>query len=141
LVRGGLGNSLVVRLSGGWRPFADHGFEIMGGYTLVSLGGGLSAKTAVEAATGIALPAQTPDAQIPLHSTVHSVHVSLGWRWVVADHFVIRASIAYLQAVSSSSHVDLPAGIPATPAVSTQLAQVNQSIDTVLNDTYKTYVK
>src|SRR4029079_4566983 len=44
LVRGGLGNSLVVRLSGGWRPFADHGFEIMGGYTLTSLGGGLSAK-------------------------------------------------------------------------------------------------
>src|SRR6185503_6857601 len=38
LVRSTLQNSLVVRLSAGLRPFRDHGLEIMGGYTLASLG-------------------------------------------------------------------------------------------------------
>lgn len=29
----------MLRASAGWRPFTDHGLEIFGGYTLVTLGG------------------------------------------------------------------------------------------------------
>lgn len=141
LVRNGLKDSLIVRFSGGFRPFADHGFEIMGGYTLASLGGGMSARHAIEAATGVALPAEIQDAQVPMHTTIHNVHVSLGWRWVIADHFLIRASVAYLQSVASSSHVDLPAGVASNATSQAQLGQVNQVIDKTLDDTYKSYVK
>lgn len=141
LVRSSLGNSFVFRLSGGFRPFAAHGFEIMGGYTLVAMGGGVSGKQAISAVTGAALPAEIPDMEIPIRSTIHNVHVALGWRWVVADHFVIRASVGYMQAVASSSRIELPDGVPATAAVVSQLEQANKTVDTTLNDTYKTYVK
>lgn len=141
LVRSTLQNSLVVRASAGFRPFANHGLEIMGGYTLASLGGGVSARQAVEAVSGVALPAEIPDAQIQLRTTIHSLHVSLGWRWVVADHFVIRASLAYLQSVSSSSSLAVPASVAALPAVAARVDQVSQAMDTTLNDSYTKYAK
>jgi hypothetical protein len=141
IVRGALSSSLIVRLSGGWRPFPAHGFEVMGGYTLASMGAGVSARQVIESAAGITVPAEIPDGELQLHSTVHSVHVSLGWRWVVADHFVIRASLAYLQSVASSSHIDVPAALQGVPAVAARIDQANQTIDATLNDTYTKYVK
>lgn len=104
LVTSGHKNSFVMRLSAGMRPFPAHGFEILGGYTLTTLGGGVSARAALEAVGGVALPQQIPDAEIGLQTTLHSFHVSVGWRWVIADHFLVRTSIGYLQSVGSSSH-------------------------------------
>jgi hypothetical protein len=141
LVRSGLSNSLIVGVSGGWRPFRDHGLELLGGYTLASLGGGLSAKETIEAATGVTLPAAVPDEQIPIHSTIHAVHASIGWRWLLTDHLALRASLGYLQAVASSSQVGLPAGVTSNAMVATQLATVNQVVNSTLNDTYTKYVK
>ncbi len=140
-MRSTLQNSLVVRASAGFRPFSSHGLEIMGGYTLASLGGGVSARQAVEAVSGVAVPAEIPDAQIQLRTTIHSLHVSLGWRWVVADHFVIRASLAYLQSVGSSSSLAVPASVAAVPAVAARVDQVSQAVDTTLNDSYTKYAK
>lgn len=141
LVRNGLKNSLVARLSAGWRPFPKHGFEMMAGYTLASMGGGVSAKQAVAAVAGLSIPDSVPDQEVTVRTTIHNVHVSLGWRWVIADHLVIRASLAYLQSVSSSSHVEVPAAIGAIPEVSARLPQVNEALDTRLNDTYTKYGK
>jgi hypothetical protein len=141
LVRSTLQNSLVVRASAGFRPFRDHGLEIMGGYTLASLGGGVSARAAVEAASGIAVPAEIPDAQIQIRTTIHSVHASLGWRWIVGDHFVVRASLGYLQAVGSSSSLAVPAGLSAVPGVAARVEQVSQAVDTTLNSSYTKYAK
>ncbi|MBL8740274.1 MAG: hypothetical protein JNK04_04240 [Myxococcales bacterium] len=141
LVRNTLRDSLVVRLSGGWRPFPAHGFEILGGYTLTSLGGSVSARTAVEAATGAALPAEIPDTSILIQSTVHSMHVSLGWRWVVADHFLIRTSLGYLQSVASSSHIEVPEAVAQYPQIAPQVDAANRALDRRLNDVYTTYVK
>ncbi|MEP7120255.1 MAG: hypothetical protein ABJE95_05055 [Byssovorax sp.] len=141
LVRSTLQSSLVVRASAGFRPFSTHGLEIMGGYTLTSLGGGVSARTAVEAAAGIAVPAEIPDAEIQLRTTIHSLHVSLGWRWIVGDHFVVRASLAYLQAVGSSSSLAVPAGASAVPGVTAKVDQISQAVDTTLNSTYTKYAK
>ena len=141
LVRSSIQSSLVVRASAGFRPFSDHGLEIMGGYTLASLGGGVSARTAIEAVSGVALPTALPDAQIQLQTTIHALHVSLGWRWVIADHVVVRASLAYLQSVGSSSSLALPSTLAALPGVTTVVDQVNQIVDTKMNDTYTKYAK
>lgn len=141
LVRSTMQNSLVVRASAGFRPFSAHGLEIMGGYTLASLGGGVSARATALAVSGVALPAAIPDAQIQLQTTIHALHVSLGWRWVVADHFVVRASLGYLQSVGSSSSLALPSTLAALPGVATQVDQINQIVDTKMNDTYTKYLK
>ena len=141
LVRSTLQSSLVVRASAGLRPFSAHGFEIMGGYTLASIDGAVSASQAIEAVSGVAMPVQIPDARIQLRTTVHSLHVSLGWRWVVADHFVVRASLAYLQSVGSSSSLAVPSSITAMPGVAAHVAQVSQIVDTTLSDSYAKYAK
>lgn len=141
LVRSSMQNSLVVRASAGVRPFEDHGLEILGGYTLASLGGGVSARQAVEAVSGVAVPAEIADAQIQLRTTIHSLHVSLGWRWIIGDHVVVRASLAYLQSVGSSSSLAVPSTVTALPGVAAQIDQISQKVDTTLNDAATKYVK
>lgn len=141
VVRSTLQSSLVVRASAGVRPFSDHGFEIMGGYTLASIDGAVSARQAFEAVSGASMPAQLPDTQVQLNTTIHSLHVSLGWRWVVADHLVVRASLAYLQSVGSSSSLAVPASVTALPGMATSVSQVSQAMDTTLSDSYAKYAK
>jgi hypothetical protein len=141
LVRTSLQGSLVVRASAGLRPFSDHGLEIMGGYTLASIDGSVSARRVLETFSGVAVPAAITDTQIQLNTTIHSLHVSLGWRWVVADHFVVRAQLAYLQSVGSSSSLAVPASVAALPGVAARVDQVSQTVDTTLNDNYMKYAK
>ncbi len=141
LIAGGIRNSFVMRLSGGWRPFADHGFELLAGYTLVSLGGGVTARQAVEAAAGADLPSSVPDADVLLHTTIHSLHVALGWQWVIADHFLVRTSVGYMQAVGSSSSVDVPAAAALGSAAVAKVQAISASVDSTLDGDYKTYVK
>lgn len=141
LVTSGLKNSFVMRLSAGMRPFPAHGFEILGGYTLTTLGGGVSARAALEAVGGVALPQQIPDAEIGLQTTLHSFHVSVGWRWVIADHFLVRTSIGYLQSVGSSSHIEVPDTASSIPGADAIIERANQTIDATLDENYKTYVK
>lgn len=141
LVTSGLDDSFVMRLSAGMRPFRGHGFEILGGYTLTTLGGGVSARTALEAVAGVALPSQIPDAEIGLQSTLHSFHVSVGWRWTIADHFLVRTSIGYLQSVASSSHIEVPDSAASIPGASDILTRANAVVDSTLDENYKTYVK
>lgn len=141
LVTSGLRDSFVMRLSGGMRPFVDHGFEVLGGYTLTTLGGGVSARAALEAVGGVSLPAQIPDADIGLRTTLHSFHVSVGWRWAIADHFLVRASLGYLQSVASSSHIEVPDSAAAIPGAADVIARANQTIDATLDENYRTYVK
>lgn len=141
LVTSGLRDSFVLRLSGGMRPFEGHGFEVLGGYTLTTLGGGVSARAALEAVGGVALPSQVPDAEIGLQTTLHNLHVSVGWRWLIADHFLVRASIGYLQTVASSSHIQVPDSASSIPGASAVFEQANQTIDATLDESYKSYVK
>ena len=141
LVTGSLGDSLVFRLSGGIRPFPDAGFEMLVGYTVVALGGGVDARDAVAAAGGGALPVAIPEGEVTLHSTIHNVHMSLGWRWIIADHFLVRASVGYLQTVTSSSSVRVPSAWQSDPTVSAAVAVANPVIDTELASVYSTYVK
>lgn len=136
LIREALKSSLVLRPSLGWRPFPKLGFEVTAGYTFLTLGGGLSARQAIETATGRTLPNETPR-EIPLHSTLHNVHVQLAWRFLIGDHFVLRASLAYLHTLASSTGIDAS---PRTMAGKRVVAEANERIDDYLNGYYTKYV-
>lgn len=142
LVRGSLGNSFVLKASAGWRPFSDHGFEMLGGYTLMTLGGSVTAGDAINAVLGDAgASIRVPpgmNAEIPLAATLHNVHVTLGWRWLLADdHLVIRANVSYIQTVASNVGVSLANMGPAAPYES----QVNTALNETTSPFFKTYAK
>lgn len=143
LVRSSLGNSFVLRASGGFRPFPSAGLEIMGGYTLMTMGGSATAADLINAVlieSGSAQRVPTGGAlaaEIPLNATLHNVHVSLGWRWLMAnDHLVIRASISYLQTLASNVGVDLSN----TQAASQQVA-VNDALNAAVGPYFTKYAK
>jgi hypothetical protein len=141
LIRDSLGGSMVVRASAGLRPFSGHGLELYGGYTLLSFGGGISARQTIESATGATLPAEVPDAQVGVKSTVHGVHATIGWRWLLADHIALRASLGYMQAVASSSRLEVPSSLSSNAQVASQLSAANAIVNTTLNSAYTKYMK
>jgi hypothetical protein len=142
-IKNALSNSFVLRASAGWRPFADHGFEMMAGYTLITLGGAAAEGDIVNAVLAEAGSSQRvaagSGAMVPLGATMHNVHVSLGWRWLLADdHLVVRASISYLQCLSSSFSVKLPDGAGGGTAMETT---VNQDVNAYLSPYFSRYGK
>lgn len=137
LIDAALGNSMVVRLSAGFKPFRKAGLEIFGGYTLAALGGGLSGVQAIEIVTGRDLPDEAGQ-EIPMHTVLHSLHLGVGWRFLIKKHFVFRPSIWYMQAIASSSGID----IQARPRVVQQAVdQANTELNQYLNGIYTDYVK
>lgn len=111
LVRDVLGGSLVTRVSGGWRPFPAHGFEVLAGYTLVSMTGEARTRDAIEAAVDVELPATVGTDPLTVDSTVHGIHATLGWRWIVAEHLTLGASLGYLHGVGAASEIEVPASV------------------------------
>jgi len=133
LIDGSLEDGLVVRLSGGWRPFPSAGFEIFGGYTHIALSGSVD-PSAVAAIAGAEFASQAVGQllaeDVLISSALHNFHVGLGWRWVAFDHLVIRASLSYTQTLASSSAIETPAipeaGLVATPLVDATLQRIYQ---------------
>lgn len=143
LVRNSLGNSFVLRASAGWRPFSGHGLEILGGYTLMTLGGSTTAADVINAVLAESGSPQrvssSMNADIPLAATLHNVHVSLGWRWLLADdHLVVRASVSYIQCLASNVGVNLSNVGGQAAAME---GQVNQALNGFLSPYFTTYAK
>jgi hypothetical protein len=139
-IQNALSNAFVLRLSGGWRPFADHGFEILAGYTLMTLGGSTTEGDVIYAVLTEAGASQRvtagSGATIPLSATLHNVHVTLGWRWLLADdHLVIRASLSYLQCLAADVGVSLPSQGQAMETA------VNQQLNALVAPYFTQYVK
>ena len=137
LVDGTLEDALVVRISGGWRPFPSAGFEMFGGYTHIALSGSVSPQTIAGIAGGEVaqlVAAQGLSQDVLVSSGLHNFHVGLGWRWVAFDHLVIRASIAYTQTLASSSSVETP-DVPELGTLATPF--IDKELDTIYGD----YVK
>lgn len=142
-VRASLSDAFVLRASLGGRPFSAHGFEILAGYTLIKGGGSLStagALDAILAETGY--PLQAPEslpADIPIGATLHNIHASIGWRWLVADdRLVLRASLSYFQTVASQVTVDIPD--TATEVVPFE-AEINEQVSSYLGPFFSKYAK
>ena len=138
-IQNSITNSVVLRASAGWRPFTDHGFEMLGGYTLMTLGGTTTEGDVInavltEAHASERVPAGS-GATIPLSATLHNVHATVGWRWVVAsDHLVIRASLSYLQCLAATVGVTLP-------AQGQVMTAVNQQLNALVAPYFTSYVK
>jgi hypothetical protein len=135
-----LGTSFVLRASAGWRPFTNHGLELLGGYTLVTMGGSTTEGDIINAVLAEAGASQrvTPGsgATIPLSATLHNVHATVGWRWLLADdHLVIRASLSYLQCVAANVGVSLPSQGQAMEGL------VNQQLNGFVSPFLTSYVK
>lgn len=137
LIDAALGNSMVVRLSAGVKPFRKAGLEIFGGYTLAALGGGLSGPEAIEIVTGRDLPDEAGQ-EIPMHTVLHSLHIGVGWRFLIKKHFVLRPSLWYMQAIASSSGIDVKGR---TRVGQEAISQANTEINNYLNGIYTSYVK
>jgi hypothetical protein len=136
LIDSALADAMVVRASGGWRPFASAGFEITGGYTYVALTGTVAPAdlAAVVAGPFAAEIAQQLEQDITLDSQLHNVHVALGWRWVALDHLLIRANLGYTQTLASSSSVEIPEHREGE-------ALANPILDKELGGIYRQYIK
>jgi hypothetical protein len=74
------------------------------------------------------------DVAINLDSSIHHFTVGAGWRWLIADHLVIRANLGYLQSFASSSNLD----IDGRPDL-TSLAE--PTVRATLNDNYMRYIR
>lgn len=100
-----------VRLGVGVRLV--EGLELSVGYTYLTASTALSPET-IEAATGQRLrwPGMT---EVPMSIDVHALHGRLGWRFVIEDHFVVRAAIGWTHSVSTSAHVEVPAAVRELP--------------------------
>ncbi len=106
-----LPGAVVGRASLGWRPVPAAGFEVSGGYTMISLGGSATGGDLADIVGGRF--AQQYRAQIAavtarVDTRLHNVHVGVGWRFVALDdHLVVRASVAYLQTLAADTRVSI----------------------------------
>lgn len=105
LISASLRNALVWRTHVGWRPFQG-GFFFSGGYTLITLGGGLTGAEALAAATGVEVPPAAAELlDIKAASTLHQVSAELGWRWTVRERFGIEAVLGGFYTFSNSTRI------------------------------------
>lgn len=138
LVDGAVQGARIWRLSAGWRPFPKAGLEVTVGYAHVALDGATNSDEVIplvpeDVADEIAAEVGN-DVDVDLDSSIHHFTVGVGWRWLIADHLVIRANVGYLQAFASSSRLD----IQGRPDL-TELAA--PTVESVLHDHYMRYVK
>jgi hypothetical protein len=136
-------NSLVGRVSAGWRPFPALGFEALFGYTIITIGGGVSGSDVLQAylqskGSTDTVPAGSGQ-EVPLNATLHNFQATLGWRFLLFhDHLVVFPSLSYLQCVASSTGVSLS---PARAAGQMAVSKINSDIQGYLNPYFTEYVK
>lgn len=137
IITGAITGAFVLRPSVGFRPSRDLGLEVMAGYTLLSFSDDITGidliKQAVRKSSSV-----TGDEQVHLASKIHAFHVTLGWSRALAEHWALRATLGYMQALASSTHIDAPEIAAREPAAFKLLAS---QLDAYLNDKYTAYVK
>ena len=124
-------------LSVGWRPFAGAGLELFAGYTHISLSGATSSGELIPVVSrDVARQLRSElgeDLELRLASSLHALRAGLGWRWLIARHIVVRASIEYMKAFASSSRLESDS----FPNLTNLAAPVAQQL---LNQHYVRYV-
>jgi hypothetical protein len=138
LVDGAVRGATTWRIAAGWRPFENAGLELTVGYAHVALDGATNSDEL--------LPFVPPDVReelvaevgndvdIDLDSSIHHFTAAAGWRWLIADHLVIRASLGYLQAFNSGSTLDIDGRQDLTDIAA-------PTVRATLHDHYMRYIK
>jgi hypothetical protein len=96
----------VLRLAAGIRPAPDAGLELLAGYTLLYNAPTLNVAT-LEATTGQSF-AYSGLTTVRLETAIHALNVELGWRFVIADHFVFRIGVGGTFALAASARLGVP---------------------------------
>ncbi|MBZ5711531.1 hypothetical protein [Nannocystis pusilla] len=87
-------NALVVRAAVGVRPLRRRGLELRGGYTVVTHGQSLVGLDGIDAELGA-------EGRVPVRGALYGVHVDVGWRWVIREHFLVHAAIGYVHSLAA----------------------------------------
>ncbi len=138
LIEKSLQSSLVVRASAGGRPLRRWGLYLEGGYTLVTLGGGVGGEDLIALATGAEPPDGTGgERDYDVASTLHLLGAETGWEWRLRQgRLQLRAGIGFVTTVAASTSVE-PRFQPLLP----QLQEAFTSdAEAYLDETYLTYV-
>jgi hypothetical protein len=133
-----LSDSLVLRLRLGWRPMSKRGFYVQVGYSLVTLGGGVSGKDLLSLALD-----HTPEdvgtiQSYSVESTLHMLDVELGWQWTFVRTYVLRIGLGFSATIESSTQVT-----PKFTPIPITAKAVNAFADAAaryLDETYQNYV-
>ncbi len=121
------GSAGVFRLQAGMRPVPDAGLEILAGYTLMYSQPTVS-RGMLETVTGQSFAYSGFDTT-QLHVMVHAMSAELGWRFVIADHLVLRIGVGGTFTLGSSAHLDVPAAMrEEAPAVAEIEGRIASSI-------------
>ena len=105
VVAAALKDSLVWRVHAGWLPDPEGAFYCSLGYTLITLGGGVSGEDLLTIASD-----EKPDAVSAAHvysvdSTLHLLDLEVGWRWVFLDTYTLRVGAGFSGTVAASTKV------------------------------------
>lgn len=93
-----------VRVGIGLNPI--EGLELSIGYTYLG-GNSTLTRRSIESATGQRIPYRGMR-EVPVGIEMHAIHGRLGYRFVIEDHFVVRAALGWTHAVGMSARLDVP---------------------------------
>jgi hypothetical protein len=121
------GSAGIFRLQAGMRPSPDAGLEILAGYTLMYSSPTVTRAT-LEAVTGQSFAYSGFDST-QLQVAIHAVSAELGWRFVIADHLVLRIGVGGTFTAAASAHLTVPDAMrEASPAVAESESQIASNI-------------
>ena len=139
LIAAALKNSLIWRTRLGWRPWEQHGFYFGAGYTLATLGGGLSGAEVLTAVTDKTIEGgDSVNRSFSVNSTVHFADVEVGWEWVLEKGFWIRTGLGGVFTVGSKTQIT-PDWTP-PPRVQPSVDALATAGEAYLDDIYGRYV-
>ena len=105
LIAAAVEQTIVVRIGAGYRPLAHRGLELGLGYTLAFGGGSLTSSDNIAQASGQQVGERSGG--IPITSTLHALHVDVGWRWHIETRWVLCVAVGYLHTVAASTNIDV----------------------------------
>jgi hypothetical protein len=126
-VTGIAGSAGMMRLQVGMRPSPDAGLEILAGYSLLYSSPTVTRPT-LEAVTGQSF-AYSGFESTQLQVMIHAASAELGWRFVIADHLVLRIGIGGTFTFATSAHLDVSQAMrDAAPAIADVEHEIASSI-------------
>lgn len=106
LVEESLTSSMVWRQSLGWRPFRRAGFYLEGGYTLVTLGGGVALSTVLAESTGYRIPDWMFEGyEFGLETDLHMATAELGWEGRIWRRLAWRFALGGFYTVNAETEI------------------------------------
>lgn len=105
LIEDSLSQAGVWRTHLGWRPFPRAGFYLSGGYTLITLGGGVTGSSALFRLAGVEVPEDLLAAVqlAEARSTLHQAAAELGWQWRLPARLRLRLGVGGFTTLGAST--------------------------------------